>query len=283
MEYAILIIVMFTTTLMNVLKQKYNKRCTGGTFFFTFVVSLFAMAVFVVANRDWSFNTAFLPYAVGFALSYASANIFSVLAMRYGSFGKTSLIISFSLLMPAFYGLIFLNENVTPVMICGLVLLIISLVLTNYEKDNTKITLRWILCVVLAFIGNGMCAVITKAEQTYNGDAGKDMYMIISLAISTVIMLICTLTIRSERTSVVQCAKKGWLPAILCGIATGLTNYLVTWLNPRLPASLLFPVNAAGGIVLSFLYSVILLKEKFGARQKLGFLIGVVSVVLLNL
>lgn len=284
MQYLVLVILIFTMTLASVFKQQYNDRCKGGTFFFNCIVALVAMAVFVVFNRDWNYSVALLPYSAGFATAYASASIFALLAIRYGSFGKTSLIISFSLLIPTLYGLLFLDEALNATKIVGLVLLVISLVLTNYEKDSSRVTVRWVIFVILAFVGNGMCSTVQKMEQVAFPDGvGKDLFMIVALAISATVMLICALTLPAERAVIPNALKKGWLPALLGGIATGLTNYLATWLNPRLPASVLFPVLSAGGIVLSFLYSTLFLKERFGVRQTAGFAIGVVSIVLLNL
>ncbi len=284
MQYLVLVLLIFTMTLASIFKQRYTDRCAGGTFFFNFAVALLAMLVFLAVNRDWNYDLALLPYSAGFATAYVSTSVFTLLAFRCGSFGKTSLIVSFSLLLPTLYGLLFLGEELNAVKIVGLVLLVISLVLTNYEKDDSRVTVRWIVFVILAFVGNGMCSTVQKMEQiAFPDGAGKDLFMIVALAISAGVMLAFTLLLPSERAGIPQAMKKGWLLAILGGISTGLTNYLVTWLNPRIPASILFPVLSAGGIILSFLYSTLLLKERFGRRQTLGFAIGTVSIVLLNL
>lgn len=284
MQYLVLVFLIFTMTLASVFRQRYTDRCKGGTFFFNCIVALLAMLVFLAVNRDWNYSIKLLPYSAGFAAAYVSASIFMLLAIRYGSFGKTSLIISFSLLIPTLYGLLFLDEALNATKIVGLVLLVISLILTNYEKDSSRVTVRWVVFVILAFVGNGMCSTVQKMEQVaFSDGVGKDLFMIVAFAISAVAMLVCSLTVPSERAGISQSVKKGWLPAILCGIATGLTNYLATWLNPRIPASILFPVLSAGGIVLGFLYSTLLLKEKFGRRQTVGFAVGTVSIVLLNL
>ena len=71
--------------------------------------------------------------------------------------------------------------------------------------------------------------------------------------------------------------------AALCGVFNGLCNYLVLYLNPRLPASVMFPVISAGSVVLVFVYATLVQHEKFNLRQKIGYALGVVSIVLLNL
>ncbi len=60
-------------------------------------------------------------------------------------------------------------------------------------------------------------------------------------------------------------------------------NFLVIRLNLRLPASVRFPAISAGGVVLNRILSQLLFREKFDWKQNLGFLAGVLAVVLLNL
>ena len=225
----------------------------------------------------------------------ASATFFAVLAIRHGSLAKSCLIISFSLLVPSFYGLLFLHEKITTELILGTLLLIVSLILINYEKEeitedgenekkaSKKASLQWYIFVALAFLGNGMCSTVQKAKQENYGTAGDNLFMIVALAIVAVLMFVLAFCTREERTTIRETIHHGFLWAILCGLANGLTNYLVILLNLRLPASTLFPVISSGSLVLSFLYSIFVVREKFSTRQYIGFLIGVVSIVLLNL
>ncbi len=285
MPYLLLSIAALAVTGQNIFKQKFNDKCKSGTFFFTGMIAVFAMAFFIVINRDSYYSVKLLLPSAAFALSYASATFFAVLAIRYGSLAKSCLIISFSLLIPSFYGILFLHEPVSLELILGTILLIVSLVLINYEKEETeeKASLKWYIFVLLAFLGNGMCSTVQKAKQQIHGTAGDNLFMIVALAIVAILMFILALCSREERTSVRETIRHGFLWAILCGVANGLTNYLVILLNLRIPASTLFPVISSGSLILSFLYSIFVVREKFSTRQYIGFLIGVVSIVLLNL
>jgi drug/metabolite transporter (DMT)-like permease len=96
-------------------------------------------------------------------------------------------------------------------------------------------------------------------------------------------MLAAAFLIKEERIRIKETIHHGVLPALICGVANGLTNLLVIYLNPRIPASTLFPVISGGNVTLSFLYSVLVLREKFSPRQTVGFLLGVIAIILLNL
>jgi drug/metabolite transporter (DMT)-like permease len=281
----LLAVAALAVTGQNIFKQKFNDKCKSGTFFFTGMIAVFAMIFFIAVNRDSYYSAKLIGPSAAFALSYASATLFAVLAIRYGSLAKSCLIISFSLLVPSFYGILFLHEPISPELVVGTILLIVSLVLINYEKEKAqeKAPLKWYIFVLLAFLGNGMCSTVQKAKQEVYGIEGDNIFMIIALAMVAVLMFVMSMCFREERATVRETVRYGFLWAILCGLANGLTNYLVIYLNLRLPASTLFPVISSGSLVLSFLYSIFVVREKFSARQYVGFAIGVVSIVLLNL
>ncbi|MGM9682433.1 MAG: hypothetical protein ACI3XQ_02420 [Eubacteriales bacterium] len=84
MQYFVLTLIVIAVALSNIFRQKYDKACHGGAFFFTFVVSLFAMAVFLAVNREWSYRAELLQLSVGFVAAYVSANILAVPAVLCG-------------------------------------------------------------------------------------------------------------------------------------------------------------------------------------------------------
>lgn len=108
----------------------------------------------------------------------------------------------------------------------GLLHLAISLVLTNYEKDNTKLTFLWIIFVFLAFAGNRMCSAVQKSEQINQDTDSTNMFMIIALAVSSLIMLVCALIVPAERRTLVQPAKKSGYPHCFAVLSRDLTTTL---------------------------------------------------------
>ena len=286
MVYLLLGITALTATLQNILKKLYNKRCAGGVYCFCGLVSFFAMLFFLAVNRDWSYPVELLLPSFAFAVSYAVATVFAVLAIRYGSLAISSLVISCSLLIPSFYGIVCLGEPISATLFLGTAFLIVALILVNYEKKQDKlprIRLKWVFFLFLAFLGNGMCSTVQKAEALFYGKQGENCFMIVALAMVSLMMLVLTLCVKEERQCAANTLKKGWLLALLSGVFNGLTNYLVLYLNPRLPASVMFPVISAGGLILVFLYSFFIERERFNVWQKVGFFVGLASIVLLNL
>ena len=289
MTYLLLTLTVLTLTAQNVFKKKYNQKGKDFTFLFTCVVAFFAMLLFVCINLiqgDYHYSAILLIPSAGFAISYAAATFFTVQAIRCGSLAKTCLIASLSLLIPCLYGILLLSEPISPTLIAGMALLIVSLILINYEKGEAekKTPAKWYLYVFLAFLGNGLCSTVQKAKQFHLGDEGNNLFMIVALGMVAAIMLILSRCSKNEKITQTEDLRHVAFWAMLCGLANGLTNLLVILLNSRhIPASVLFPVISSGSLVLSFLYSILIIREKFTTRQYLGFLAGAISVVLLNL
>lgn len=285
MIYLTIIAVAVALMLQNVLKQAFKDRSTHGTVLFSAVISAFALLFFVAVNREWKPDARILPYGAGFGICYLFATVFAVLAIGTGSLAKTSLILSYSLLIPGFYGILFLGEPVSCFLVIGLCLLAVSLFLINYQKEQTPQTVswQWILYVLLAFFGNGLCSVVQKAEQTNLGEGGQNLFMIFALFFCTVSLFVASFFFRKERGTGLPAMRSGWWLAGLCGILNGLVNYLVLYLNPRVPSSILFPLVSGGSMILVLLWSLFVKKERFSARQTVGFVIGIASIVILNI
>ena len=277
-----LISIIIGISAQNVFKKPYTDR-TGGTgvYFFNTLLSFAAMLFFVFTSKNLQFDKAIIPYAIGFAVTYTLSSVFSVKAISCGSLSLTSLILSYSLMIPTFYGLIFLKDSVGDGFVPGIVLLVISLLLINKKGEGANISFRWILYVFLAFAGNGFCTVAQKLQQVTFDGAYKNEFMIVALFIVMCTMLVFTLG--NERKGFVHYCKVGWHWAILCGIMNGMVNLFVMLVSSRMPVALVFPLISAGGIIVTYIVSKFIYHEKLTRMQLAGFLIGIVSVVFLNL
>ena len=274
-----------TLTVQQVFKKQYSLRCAGGNYFFSASVSFFALLFFLLIPGKISLGTDILPYSAGFAAMFALATVFSVMALTIGSLAITSLVLSYSLIIPTLYGILFLNEKITPLKCGGILLLLISLFLVRAQtkEDNkaSKPTVKWIIYVLIAFVANGMCSVVQNAQQRRFNGMQNSNFMILALIISTAVLLV--LSIVFERNTILIALKKGAVFSAACGICNGATNYLVMVIIAAVASSVFFPVLSAGQIILTFIISVLAYREKFIPRQIAGLACGLASLVLLNI
>ena len=125
-----------------------------------------------------------------------------------------------------------------------------------------------------------MCSTVQKMQQLKFDGAYKNEFMIIALAIDAVIFavfLLCT------QKNLKFHMKNSIKYATVSGFANGLANLLVMLLTALLPSAILYPSISGGSVVIMFFVSIFVYREQLTKQQQAGYLIGVLSVVLLNL
>ena len=282
MQYLILIVTVLTVSSQSILMKQYNQKSSSANpYLFSAITVLFAMLFFILsAGSGLHFAGELVPYAVGFAIAYGAAQVGLNLAIATGSLAISSLVSSYSLLIPTFYGLLFLKESLKATAYIGIVLLFLSLYFINMKKEAMSFSVKWLVYLILAFVGNGMCSTVQKMQQLKFDGGYKNEFMIISYACVFLIMLIILVI---KRTDIKGLLKKCLIFAAPTGLANGATNLFVMILTGLLPTALLFPTVSAGGSLIMFFVSRFLYKEKIAGKQLLGYGLGVVSVVLMNL
>lgn len=281
MQYVLLFVATFALSLQSVFQKQYNAReKKPNPFLFMSLAALFSLLFFVFTSGfSLRFDASFLPYSVGFGLSYVSSLIGMFFAVRYGSLAITMLVISYSLVIPTVHGIVFLHDAVKPIAYVGIVLLLISLFLVNVKKGEATFSVKWLIFAVLGFVGNGMCTTFQKMQQLRFDGEYKSEFMICALLLATVCFLVPALLAKPNGKALAHCAPY----AFGNGLCNGIVNLFVMILTSLIPSAILYPTISAGGIVIAFLFALLVYREKLSKTQLIGYAMGVTSVVLLNL
>ena len=155
--------------------------------------------------------------------------------------------------------------------------------LINFENKNEKpqITINWLIYIVLAFLGNGFCSTVQRIQQIECEGKFKNEFMVVALLISFLVFMV--LTILYDRKDLLINVKKGFISCFICGISNGVVNLFVIILSLSMAASVMFPIISGGGIILSAVVAIFFFKEKLSLPQYIGLILGIASVVFLNL
>ena len=263
-------------------QKQYNlKYKSPNVILFSAVTSVIALCFFVITSGlKLDFNPALIPYSLGFAVAYSSAWVATVLALRYGLMALSSLIVSCSLIFPTVYGII-LGEPVTAKTIVGIVLLFACIVMVNLKSDKkSRFSWKWFACVMVAFLGNGTCAVTQNMQKRALGDSYTHEFMIIALTAAAILLFgYAMITSRSIRADLRAC-----LPyATANGTANAIINFLSITLIGHIPNIVLYPTTNALNMIAAFLLGYFGYKERFTKLQYIGYVLGVTSIVLLNI
>ena len=270
--------------MQNILKKGYLKGGGTGVYVFSAMTVITACLFFLCMSiGKASFSPRVLPYVIGFAGGYTAATVFNFLALHSGPLSLTSLFLSYSLLIPTAYGLIFDGDEIGLFLIIGFVLLAVSIFLINSKgkEGEEKVTFKWLVFALLGLIGNGVCSTVQSAQsKTFEGRYDS-LFMVIALAVVSLFLI--GMTIVKERELIPTSLKGGIILMIAVGLSNGVVNLLVMLCSKTIDKSLLFPLISAGGIVVTWIVSTFIYKEKLSLKQNLGMLLGVASIVFLNL
>lgn len=283
MEFLLIAVCTVASVAQNFIRKKFNAIYDGGAITFSAIISIFALLFFIYVSIGSAYAVEILPYSLLFAVSYALATVMLTKALAIGPLAISSLIMSYSLIIPMFYGAIFCSEKLSGIQLSGIILLMISLFLIRTKKslDSGKLSIKWLICVVIAFFGNGMCAATQRMQQIKFSQKYDKSFMVIALIV--VVVMLAAVAFFKEKNEIVTVIKKGWHFGLVCGACNGVVNLLVIVSLTFIAASLFFPLLAASQLVFTFLISKIFFKETFSKSQILGFVVGMASVILMNM
>ena len=251
----------------------------NGSFCFNALKAVSAFILFLLLSRGRIiFHGGTLLSASIYSAALSMSTLFGYFALMLGSMTLTSLIVSYSVVLPCIYGIAFLNEKLTAAQILGLLLLAVSLflILKMKENDSKRINLKWLLCVGITFFCNGICAIIQKAHQSAYPGSYCNEFMLFSLFFLSLVFVAATF-IKKEKVRISQGKYAGPSGALM-----GLGNYITLLLSSKVRATLLFPMTTVFLVVLNTIASKLIFKDKLTVAHAAGIIIGVISVIIIK-
>lgn len=271
---------------------KFFTKTNDNASVFNVLKSLAAFLLFGILSLLSGFNSHIptMVYGALYGLLLSLSMYSGYKALASGPMSLTSLIVSFSIVIPLFYGIIFRGEALSPINIIGLVFLVIAIVFTNINKPQTvqsaKGSGKWAFFVLMTFLTNGFCSILQTAHQTAYKSQYRTEFMLFAMLTTTIIFLAVSLInkISSKQTnSSKKTTVKEKLYATASGVANAFAGYFTICLAGFENASILFPTISAGTILCTLLFGVTVLKEKLKYNHYIAVVGGIAAVVLLKL
>ncbi len=236
------------------------------------------------------FKVNFSPISVILAVALACIMVpYYMVGIKVLSLGSLAIYSMFmmlgGMLVPFFYGVIFLDEAVSVWQILGAVLLTLFIVLQAvWQKSpdegdakgakGTKY-LFFALCLVIFFL-NGATSVISKAHQISAGAVDEVSFTVIYCFLTALfgVVLLPFGFIKNKAEAKIKTREtlriKPLLTMFLIGAAAHTGNFLLLKAASNVPASVQYPLVSGGVIVLSALTSAYIFKEKLSLKEWLS-------------
>ena len=243
---------------------------------FTFAERDFS--VVEIPNQPWFLGALFLGALF--------VSIFFVMAMTAQKNGVSvaSVAGKMSVVIPVFFGVFLYNESVTVLKIVGIVIALIAVYLVSLKEDKIAAKNAGLLFPVLLFLGSGTIDTTLKyVETNYVDKADVSVFSGSLFAIAAffagIILIIKAIKKRGKFG-----IKNG-----IAGLILGVPNYFsIVFLIKALQtegfeSSTLFTINNVGIVILSTLVGILIFKEQFSIKNKLGVALAILGIVIVAL
>ena len=259
------------------LGKQYSKN-GGASLPFNMNKAAIGTLLFLVIGLINGFSLHFetILFGIGYGISLCLSMHTGFKALSIGPMALTSIIASFSLIIPFLFGIIFWNEGLTIFKCIGILLLLLSILFINLKKEN-GFSAKWFFYAVATLIANGICSVIQKMHQLKFPSLYRTEFMFWAL-LSVLIILFITHKAKRNAQAKLEFSMLG----IVSGVANCLANYIVLYLSAAENASVLFPIISISNIIAVWVIGIIFFKERLRFLQAIGLITGVISVVFLK-
>ncbi|MHB0756660.1 EamA family transporter [Polaribacter sp. M15] len=243
---------------------------------------------FVFAERKFSIlEIPLQPWFLGaLCLGVLFVSVFFVMAMTAQKNGVsvTSVAGKMSVVIPVFFGVFLYSESVTALKIFGIVIALIAVYLASVKEDKTLPNEAGLVLPVLLFLGSGIIDTTLKyVEVTY---VPKDDVSIFSGSLFGIAACIAAIIL------IVKAFKKReafGVKNIIAGIILGIPNYFsIIFLIKALQtegfeSSDIFTINNVGIVVVSTIIGILIFKEQFSVKNKIGVALAILGIVIVAL
>ena len=288
MPYLYLVLATFGIASTNIIAAFYNRKNAdekNTASLYTFLVNACIFVCWLIMFLfDRTYDFAVLPYAFLIAVCFAMCMIGNIYALKTGPVVLTSLALQLSLVGVTAWGLIFWDTKFTWLTAVGLVLIIISLWLCLYngKADDKKISWKWIVFALMAFVGNAASSITQRTQQTKFDGQYANFLMVVATFFAAAICFVLYLC--SEKGDTKKLVKTSWYYPVAGGVMNVMLNICVILLaTSTLSPSIIYPVLAVGGLIIVTVFSKYVFKEDMRWWQWIGVLVGTVAVGILSI
>ena len=279
--------------LSNICRKYFTVKSSSGTSgraVYSAITSIVAALILLLWGGFGSASLFTIWFGVLFGAVTAIQTIANVSAINCGPMSYTSIFTSFSVLISALSGvLVFGEDKLELIQIIGIVLMLLSIVLSaNGKSDGKRINLKWFILSFIAFLLTGAIGIMQKIHQTSDYKAELSAFLVIAFVTSALISAIFAFIKRNKASvaaseSKSQGGKKIAL-ILLCvmavaGLCVAANNKFNLYLTGVLPTAIFFPIYNVGILILTTISAIFIFKERLSLKQWIGVAIGIISVV----
>lgn len=290
MDSILLLILVLLYTFQSFFCKLYTTACKVEKTATPVFNALFGGVIGLVTLGIYGFR--FQPSAVTWIFGLVNAVLLFVYnsaligASKRGSYAFLNICMLFGgILVPMFVSLIQWGDTFSLMQILAILLMLAAFVVINCKGISFKGSqgMYYLFCVLL-FLSNGAFGAVMDGQQRMLAGEERGEMIAISYVGTAVLSLLYIAVL--EKKEFVPSFKVG-TKALLFGLGSGAVAVaavnLMMYLLTKIPSTILYTIDNGGVMVASALFAAIFLKEKIEKQQALGYVLALVSIVMLSL
>lgn len=281
MIYILLIISITFSALNNItLHFLHVKNVKYNSFLFNAGVTLIWFFILLAYNKGFGkITTHTVIYGVSYGCALVGFLYFKTKLITSVNVSIATLFISSSFIMTTLFNAFFWKERIDFYTVTGIVLMLVSVVLIYIKRVEEKVSFKYKLCLIFAFIFSGLVGIIFRLHQSCD-KASTDEMMIISALVATVMLiaLYFTTTKKGERKATKD-VKPVLTVMLLVGIFSCIYNRLNIYLTGVMESVIFFPTFNGASVLAVFVLGMVLFKEKPTKLQTVGGTLGILAIL----
>ena len=285
MEYFLILLSVLLLALSFILQKIYQRgseQTTLGGVDFSILSAAFSLLL-LLAMSSSSLELSWYS-AVNSLLRSACCLAYTVIGFWIMKRGHMALYMLFlmsgGMVLPAVWGWLFLGEEVLPLRVIGVVVICVSIALTNRDGGKRP-DAKMILACLAVFVLNGFVSVFSKLHQieTTFPIVSTECYALYG-TVASLLMSVCLRLVlaRGMKKDASASAPKKPLKLVLIpvlivaaySVMGSVSSLLQLWGAANLPASLLYPMITGGSIVFTSLFALLFFKEHPSRSEWVG-------------
>lgn len=252
---------------------------------YNLLLGMVSVAYYLLVSR---LSVHLTVYSVVMAALFTSFVLaYSIVGFKIMETGNMSLHTLFlmvgGMVVPYIYGVMFLDEALSPTRIVGVLAIVIAIAVIHVGGKKPDVR-QLLLCVAVFFL-NGFVSVISKIHQISPASqvvTSSDFALITAFFkffFSAIVLLVFKQKLHSQCVTVVT-IKKALPLIVVAAVAVSISSVLQLSGATVLDASVLYPLITGGTIVVTTITDVLVFKTKMALRQWLAVAICFVGTLL---
>ncbi len=290
--YGLIFIAPILFGLQSVALKQHGLKCDNsesGKAIFSLLFYAFSAitALVVILISGGESSPMSMVYGVFYGVTFFGFITLYDMCMKLAPLAITSFIFSLSMIVPIVLSIFIYGESLSVTHVIGFIFVVVALYFINFGNQHGKrivLTRKWALLCLAGTLCSGFLMFSTKAFaiDVPNGNLGQ--FLLIGYLVCIAMTIPRFFLPRGRETINTYKFSKWVVPlALLVGLGNSIGNAMLSYLGPKINASILFPVTNSVSVIFIIVVSIFAFQEKLMKQTVMGLAFGIAAILTLSL